>query len=68
MGIIKFPTESTFLTTKSCVAINYGLRPFAKACWITFPGNNSVPAATATFPDVTDFRKWCADADAAIQS
>ena len=68
MGIIKFPTESTFLTTKSCVAINYGLCPFAKACLITFPGNNSVPAATATFPDVTDFRKWCADADAVIQS
>ena len=59
MGIIKFPTNRIFLTPKSCVAINYGLCPFAKACWITFPGNNSVPA---------DFRKWCADADAAIQS
>ena len=25
MGIIKFPTVTTFLTPKSCVAINYGL-------------------------------------------
>ena len=61
MGIIKFPTNRIFLTPKSCVAINYGLCPFAKACWITFQGNNSVPARATTVTWKPDSMAWRKD-------